>query len=166
MLSYIIFLFNKQAFSLHLGGGVSFVEEGDDRSKGGVNLNLELEKFTSSFHLISSTYGPIKQNMYLISMGRRFSLPSSFDLEGQMGASVVDYNTTINYKKEVDQSFNTNENAFHVGFQLGLVMTLMKSGPLLIRAMWQSHLFPAGTGVIALSTGRISTISIVIGGKV
>lgn len=144
-----------------IAGGVSVIEEGDDRPKVGGLLHVGItEAYRARLHFYGRDFGPVKERTFLLSGIRHVTPFKSPNFRVSLGAAVMNERITITYP--TDSSANASENNVNVGGVFGLSWLISK-GPLYFSVDWDAHVFPAGAAGILLATGRKQTISMAMG---
>lgn len=152
------------AHAFEVGAGLTAVEEGDDRIRPGVGLHVGFNDFYAGrIYYYGREYGPVKEQTFLASFMRRWSVFKSNTVTAGFGGVLMDERTALTFDGE-DTALNETENNYNLGAAMGIAWSLPKSsGPLYASVAWDAHIFPAGIGGIFLSTGRKQTITLIIG---
>jgi hypothetical protein len=154
------------AFAFEAAAGFTAVEEGDDRIRPGAALHVGInDAVTSRLYFYGRENGPVREETYLASVNRRWSLFKSDSVTANIGLAVMNERIKLDFDKAEDEAFNEDESNYNAGLAFGVAWSLPKTaGPLYMTVAWDSHLFPAGlNGLVFLSTGRKQTITVAMG---
>lgn len=158
--------------AFELQAGFAAVEEGDDRMRPGAALHVGFNEFYQGrMYYYGRELGPIREETYLVSGGRRFGLFGSPSVTASIGAAMMNERVVVDYGDAnpdgtpVDPDQERREDNYNVGAAFGIAWSLPKSArPLAFTVSWDSHVFPAGVaGFFFLSSGRKQTISLTAG---
>lgn len=146
-------------------GGI--VEEGDDRIRPAVGLNLDIYSLFFHSHFYGRKYSLVTQQSTSIAMGGRFSLPGKGNalksLKIFIGAAYLREITKI--KETSVSSLAEQDTIQNLGVALGIGWTFIETKHFVSQLNWESHVFPAGTATVFLSTGRKQMLSLTAGVK-
>ncbi len=151
------------AAAVEAGAGLALVEQGDDRTSPGAVLHVGLNKdWAGRFYYYGETFGPVRQDTFILSGYRRWPLFKTNFLTANLGAVVMDEKTALTFDGAAS-SENETENNFNAGMTFGISAAWPK-GPVYAAASWESHIFPAGLlGGLTLSSGRKQFLSLAVG---
>lgn len=146
------------SFAADIGTGIVAVEDGDDRMRPAAVVHVGTAAgFVGRGYVYGRDYGPVSERNYIVSLNKRFDI-SNKTWQGLLGAAVLNDNTEIKYKDYPDE--NTSYSSTNVGMAFGLHWSLIDSKAMQLKATWDSHVFPAGSGFILLANARKSTIGL------
>jgi hypothetical protein len=150
--------FGKPIHAADFGTGIVGVEDGDDRLRPAAVLHAaSAGGFISRFYLYGRDYGPVVERNYILSLGKRFDLGSKAWQANIGFASMADV-TTVKFPDTPDDDMTYTSTNF--GMSFGLHWTLFELKLMQLKATWDSHVFPAGSGFIFLANARKSTLGI------
>jgi len=149
--------------AFELGTGISAIEEGDDRFRPGILLDMSLgETWRSRIFYYGRKYGPITEQIVLVSAYRYLDVMRVFNtnfLRASVGGVVMNERTELDFKEDEDEV----ENNFNLGAVIG-VHTYTKIGDsFFIQGSMESHIFLAGMGGVLMANGRKQMISLASG---
>ncbi len=155
--------FSPSLQAFELGLGFSAIEEGDDRFRPGILVDMSSgEVWRSRAYYYGRKYGPITERTMLISVYRYLDIMRVFNtnfLRASVGGVVMNERTELDFKEDEDEV----ENNFNLGATIG-VHTYIKIGDsFFVQGSVESHLFLAGLGGILLANGRKQMISLASG---
>lgn len=152
-------------------GGISVVDEGDDRPRPAVHLQVGAkDRFQGRAYAWGRTFGPVAEQTILLAGGAEFGLPKlSKALSGVIGPALLWERTTIDPAESPDGAEDveggqatTRDDNGNLGLLLGVHYRPSK-GPFLIDFGWDSHIFLAGVAGLLLTTARRQALSISFG---
>lgn len=145
---------SEDAIALTTGFGLMALEEGDDRYRPGIMVQLSNGAFDTRIYYSSREFGPVFESSGLWSITGGFPVPISSWLFAHTGIAILQENTRIAYTLN-DSSFDKSDTRYNLGMALGLRLKNQLTKDIHFEAGWDAFLFPAGvTGGILLSTGR------------
>jgi hypothetical protein len=152
--------------AIELGGGLSVVEEGDDRFRPALSLYGSNSFYFARAFYYGRSFGPVTENTILISVSRKMGLFRSKQFYAGLGFSLIQETTTVAYEASEDQGYNISDSKVNGGLFAGIYWQPLVGGNLTFNLGWESSLFPAGIGGgLFLSTGRKQNISSFVGMK-
>ena len=159
LMLFLLILMPFRAFSYEFGGGLSLVEESDDRLRIGFNAHVQSFGYEANIYTFGRHFGPVRENSYLLSLGNYFSLPLFSDLYGSIGGAFLSEQTVLEFDSS-DREHNLTQDQKNLGLFLSLKWVRTFSEKLYWRLTWDSAVFPAGfSGGILLATGRKQFLS-------
>jgi hypothetical protein len=139
-------------FGWEMRGGLSLMEEGDDRLRGGVVLESGARTYEAKLFYFYRAFGPVEQNTLELAFDKTFPVPFLSNLYGAVGLALLRERSFIDYQ---NPTLTNKEDVFYnVGLHTGVFWKFKSNGPLNFFITWQSSIFPAGVGGIFLATGR------------
>ena len=139
------------AVDMSLGGGS--VENGDDRAHGVAIAQVGFSNgWMSRLYFWGRTQGPVNETNTMLTAAKRFDLFGGKTLHGAAGLTAMTETTDIAYKDFPNE--NTSATSTNAGVYFGLSYDIFSIKPVTVSASWDAHLFPAGSAIIALVTGR------------
>ncbi len=163
-LCLLIPLFSQPALAMHLQAGLALMDEGDDRIRGGLQVQAGMDPWVGRFYYFERSFGPVTQRTQLLALAYSIGFPGLPMLSVELGTAPLLESTTLAYSSAVDQGFARNENQFNLGFFCGVYWRYQDKGPLNFQISWDSALYPAGlTGGLFLATGRKEFLTFAIG---
>ncbi len=147
-----------QAFGYEVGLGVVGIEEGDDRLRPAANLHIGYNaNWMSRLYVYGRDFGPVRERSYLFSVNRAFDvIPKTF--RGMVGGVVMQDTTSLKYKDAPAEDSTYTSTNFGISF--GAHWNLYEVKSMKLYATWDSHVFPAGSGFIALANARKSAVGL------
>lgn len=164
-LLFVLLLFSANARAFEATGGLSVLEEGDDRYRRGINLGLEFRNVMGTVYYFTRSFGPVIEQEYLVTAGYYFGIPYFRSLFYGVGLSGTSERITIRYSKAAEKAFNVDDTHYNFGVFLGLKWKYPFGKRYDFIASWDAAVFPAGLQVILLSTGRKQIFSVGIGAR-
>ncbi len=150
------------AVALDLSLGAGAVENGDDRGHGVAIAHMGFANgWMSRFYFWGRTQGPVVETNSMLTAAKRFDLFSGKTLRGAVGLTIMTETTEIKYKNYPQE--NTSATSTNGGLYLGLAYDLFSVSSVTFSASWDAHLFPAGSAMIALVTGRKQVLGLTAG---
>lgn len=146
--------------------GVSAIEEGDDRYRGGLHVALGLGAYSADMYYFSLKFGKVKTTTQVFALSRSFQIPGIefMALSGRVGLAPLLETTNLNFDSEADQFFNRDEHQWNFGVLFGVFWEYPNSSLVRLRLAWDAALYPAGiNGGILLATGRKHLLSLSVG---
>jgi hypothetical protein len=151
-------ILSSNALASDLGTGLTAIEEGDDRFRPAAVLHFSTASgFASRFYLYGRNYGPVQERNYLLSAGKRFDI-SGKSLQGIVGIAAMADTTVIKFKDYPQD--NSSYTTTNFGGAFGLHWIFLETNIIQLRATWDAHVFPAGSGFLFLANARKSGIGI------
>jgi hypothetical protein len=157
---YFTLLCTTPVAAWELRAGLSAMEEGDDRLRGGLLLHFEQKNWDLRLFNFSRAYGPVVQTTRQLSIDRAYSLPFFASLSGIVGGAFLQQITDIRYHDAQVDAFDAYDNDYNIGFNTGLIWKYKTKGAHTFAVSWQSTLFMAGQAFIFLVTGRKQFLSV------
>ncbi|MEY4631047.1 MAG: hypothetical protein RIQ81_1167 [Pseudomonadota bacterium] len=144
------------AMDFHLAAGA--VEGGDDRFQPTAGAG-----FTAPSGIIGTawvygrTYGPVQERAYILSGAQPFEPFGTKSISLLAGISVLMERTSVDGGPDAD---DTKDSSTNLGALFGLRGEIYKWKNFSLGATWESHIYPAGSQILLLVTGRKQLIGI------
>lgn len=159
LLGFILLLIASSSYGLELLGGGGLVEQGDFVVRPTVMGQVSSKPYFLGLSSYGRQFGPVKEISRMVFAGAEAEVFSRLPLKGRFGLSSLVETTELAYEGSEVQS----EQSVNLGGLLG-VSWKISDGGLKILAVWDSHIYPAGTrGGSLLATGRKQVIAIIGG---
>lgn len=150
-------IYSKECCALDLGTGLTAMEDGDDRLRPAGVVHFANGRFISRFYVYGRDYGPIQERNFLLSLSKRFDVGSK-SLQGIVGIAGLSDTTTIHFKDHPED--NMSYSSTNGGMAFGLHWTFLDTKRFQLKATWDAHVFPAGSGFIFLANARKSGLGL------
>ena len=144
---------------VRLAGGA--VEEGDNRFRPTAGIEfIAPSGLLGTIMTFGRKFGPVTEQTVILSGGQPLDLLGGKTLQGIVGISVVHETTTIkaNTTDAAQRDQSTN-----VGGLFGIRGQIYSIKGITFAGSWESHIYPPGFSVIALSTGRKQLLTLNVG---
>lgn len=150
--------FTTHAQATDLGTGLVAIEDGDDRFRPAAVLHVGSERgFLGRFYAYGRDYGPVKERNYVLSLSKRFDI-SSKTWQGIVGLAGLQDSTEVKFADHPED--NTSFSSTNVGMAFGIHWMFLDKKALQLKATWDAHVFPAGTGFVFLANARKSALGL------
>jgi len=155
--------FSGSAQAFELGMGFSAIEEGDDRFRPGILLDMSHgETWRGRIFYYGRKYGPITERVVLVSAYRYLDVMKMFNnsfLRASVGGVVMNERTELDFREDEDEV----ENNFNMGVVIGVHTYTRIGESFFIQGSMDSHIFLAGEGGLLMANGRKQMISLASG---
>jgi hypothetical protein len=153
-----LYLTATHAYGVEIGSGLEAIEDGDDRLRPAALVHIATDKgFITRGYVYGRDYGPVSERNYLLAIGKRFDF-SSKTWQGIIGLAVLADTTEIIYKDYPQD--NSSYTSTNVGMAFGVHWNIFDAKAFRLKATWDSHVFPAGTGFLFLANARKSGLGL------
>lgn len=145
-----------------MAGGA--VEEGDNRFRPAAGIEFVAPSgLLGTIMAYGRQFGPVTEQTVILAGGQPLDLFGGKTFQGIVGISVVSETTTIKATTTVNATPNTTSNttgatqkdqSTNIGALFGIRGQIYSIKGITFAGSWESHVYPPGISVIALSTGR------------
>jgi len=148
-----------------LAGGA--VEEGDNRFRPTAGIEFMAPSgLLGTIMAYGRQFGPVTEQTVILSGGQPLDLFGGKTFQGIVGISVVSETTTI--KATANATSNTTnaaqrDQSTNIGALFGIRGQIYSIKGITFAGSWESHVYPPGFSVIALSTGRKQLLTLNVG---
>jgi hypothetical protein len=141
--------------------GMAAIEGGDDRFQPAAGVGVTAPSgILGSGWIYGRDYGPVKERSYLLSGAQPLNLFGTEKVTLMFGVSVLVERTTVDGAPGESGSVDSSTN---VGGLFGLRTAIYSWKKFAADATWESHIYPAGSQILLLVTGRKQVISLNVG---
>ena len=157
LLLYLIFsltTLTQNALSHELSLGIAATEPGDSLYRPAISLHLGIKNIHIRGHYHERSFGPVKENFFIINIHNMFVTPFYKSLSAGYGISYLQQRTILSFSEEKDLNSNRDETNKNLGFLLGFYWSWFAKNPYFIRLGWEANIFPVGLSTIVLVTAR------------
>jgi len=150
-----------------LAGGA--VEEGDNRFRPTAGIEFVAPSgLLGTIMAFGRQFGTVTEQTVILSGGQPLDLFGGKTLQGIVGISVLSETTTIKATTAADTPSNTTDagqkdQSTNIGGLFGIRGQIYSIKGVTFAGSWESHVYPPGISVIALSTGRKQLLTLNVG---
>lgn len=163
--NYIISLFllllwaiASSSFAFELGTGLAGIEDGDDRLRPAAVMHIASQSgYTSRLYVYGRDYGPVRERNFVLSLNKKFDI-SSKTWQGILGIAGLADRTDIIFPDNPED--NDTFTSTNLGMAFGIHWLILDTKFMQVKATWDGHVFPAGTGFIFLANARKSALGL------
>lgn len=153
-----VLIFSQTVLAIEVGSGLEAIEDGDDRMRPAALLHVGTTGgLVSRFYLYGRNYGPVQERNYLLSVDKRFDIGGK-NWQGLIGIAGLCDTTTLKYDDHPED--NMSFSSTNVGMAFGLHWNIWELKKFQLKATWDAHIFPAGSGFIFLANARKSGLGL------
>ncbi len=154
----LLWLFATVSNGFELGTGLAGIEDGDDRIRPAAVLHGAAQNgYGSRLYVYGRDYGPVRERNFVLSMSKRFDIASK-TWQGILGIAGLADMTSIDFPENPED--NMTYTSTNIGMVFGIHWNLYESKRIQLKATWDGHVFPAGTGFIFLANARKSALGL------
>jgi hypothetical protein len=107
-------------------------------------------------------FGPVTEQTVILSGGQPLDLFGGKTFQGIVGISVVSETTTIKATANTTDAAKRDQST-NIGALFGIRGQIYSIKGVTFAGSWESHVYPPGISVIALSTGRKQLLTLNVG---
>ena len=154
-----------------MAGGA--IEEGDNRFRPTAGIEFVAPSgLLGTIMAYGRQFGPVTEQTVILSGGQPLDLFGGKTFQGIVGISVVSETTTIKATTEIKATANATSNttnaaqrdqSTNIGALFGIRGQIYSIKGITFAGSWESHVYPPGFSVIALSTGRKQLLTLNVG---
>lgn len=143
------------------------MEEGDNRFRPTAGIEFMAPSgLLGTIMAYGRQFGPVTEQTVILSGGQPLDLFGGKTFQGIVGISVVSETTTI--KATANATSNTTnaaqrDQSTNIGALFGIRGQIYSIKGITFAGSWESHVYPPGFSVIALSTGRKQLLTLNVG---
>lgn len=152
--------YSSSAVAWELRGGLTTLEEGDDRLRTGVLAHIEKNNVDSRFMYFYRKFGPVKERTFQLTVDKSFPLPQWPRLHAAFGGALLREDTEIKYELETSKYGDSYEKPYNIGFNTAVYWKYKTERKHIFVISWQSAYYLAGAAGIFLVTARKQCLSI------